>query len=105
MALAVLENRAIDAETWSEAVKWLMLYGPTEIRQLLGQASCHATREYFPGVKPRGYNEQGEPLYEVSDIATALGISEEEAALRLNEMEFTHNVRYLYDKRESRKLQ
>lgn len=105
MAFAVLGNEKIDAETWGEAVKWLLLYGPPEIRDVLSQASGMATRQYFPGIKPRGFNDRGEPLYEVADIAEALGISEEEAARQLNEMEFEDGVRYLFDKQESRDLQ
>jgi len=32
----------IDSKTWADAVKWLMLFGPEEIKKLLLDASTNA---------------------------------------------------------------
>lgn len=105
MALQVLENETVDRETWSEAAKWLMLYGPPHIREILLQASGTATNEYFPGLKPTGFTEEGQPCYDVHEVAQALGISVEEAAQALLKMEAEQGVRHLFDQKEARKLQ
>ena len=34
-ALAVLEHPTVDSKLWAEAVEWLLVYGPPEVRELL----------------------------------------------------------------------
>lgn len=104
MAMAVLENKTIDSKTWSEAVEWLLLFGPPEIRQLLGQASHTATSVCYPELKPTGYTPDGEPCYQIDDIANSLGISREEAIEKMTELEEIHGFRHLYDDEETYKI-
>ncbi len=105
MAMAVLENKTVDSESWAEAVKWLMLYGPPEIQELLSQASSIATGSCFPEIKQSGYTPDGKPCYNVEDIAKSLGISKEEAMQKMAEKEMAHGVRQLYDDDETHKIQ
>lgn len=105
MAMAVLENKTTDSKTWSEAVEWLLLYGPPEIRQLLGQASHTATSACYPDLKPTGYTPDGEPCYHVDDIAESLGITREEAIQKMIELEEIHGFRHLYEDEETFKIQ
>lgn len=83
MALAVLQSPDVDGTTWSAAVKWLLFYGPPELRELIGQASHFATSEHFPQLKPTGYDEQGAPCYDTQELAAALGLAEEELAKQM----------------------
>jgi len=78
MALAVLQSKNVDSKLWGEAVKWLYLYGPPAVREMIGQASSLATSLQFPELAPVGYSDSGEPLYEISQLAATLGVSEEE---------------------------
>lgn len=78
MALEVLSNKTVDSKLWGEAAKWLFLYGPPAIREMLGQASSVATSAQFPGLLPVGYSEFGEPLYDIDQLAATLGLSREE---------------------------
>lgn len=105
MAMAVLENKTIDSKTWSEAVEWLLLYGPPEIRQVLDQASHTATSVCYPELKPTGYTPDGEPCYQIDDIAESLGISREEAIEKMTELEEIHGFRHLYEDEETYKIQ
>lgn len=105
MALAVLENRNIDSDTWSEAVEWLLLYGPAHIRELLGQASHTATSACYPELQPTGYTADGEPCYDIKAIADTLGIPKEEVLRKMAEMEHTHGVRHVFDEDETMKIQ
>ena len=105
MAMAVLENKTVDSETWAEAVEWLLLYGPPHIQQLLGKASDTATNECFPELKPTGYSADGQPVYDLQDIANSLGITKEEAAQKLAEKEMKQGVRHLFDESETYKIQ
>lgn len=105
MAMAVLENKTVDSKTWAEAVEWLLLYGPPNIKELLGKASDTATEEYFPDLKPSGYSPDGEPVYDLQDIADSLGITKEEAAEKLAEKEIKQGVRHLFDESETFKIQ
>lgn len=104
MALKVLQSETIDAETWGDAVKWLMLYGPHEMQNVFQQASSNATLECFPDLKPSGYTDNGEPCFDVREIAKNLGISEKEAAEKLIKLERDHGVRQLFDENETHKI-
>ena len=82
-ALAVLEHPTVDSKLWAEAVEWLLVYGPPEVRELLTAASGHATRASFPELKPQGYGPDGSPCYDIGDLARSLGISEEDVVKKV----------------------
>lgn len=105
MAMAVLENKTVDSKTWAEAVEWLLIYGPPEIKELLGQASSMATSENFPELRQTGYTPDGEPCYDINEIAESLGISKEKAMEKIREKEEAHGVRQLFDEDETHKIQ
>lgn len=105
MALEVLKSGSVDGQTWSEAVKWLLLFGPPEIRDMIQLASGVAFQEYFPGLEPAGYDEEGSPCYEIKDIAEALGISEEEIQEELVGVEREYEVSNIILKTDPRKIQ
>ena len=92
MALQVLQNKTVDGQVWSEAVKWLLLYGPPQIKEILQQASSTAFNDSFPGVVAKGYNEEGHPYYDINDLAEAMGVSAEEVAGGLAEIQFDEGV-------------
>lgn len=87
MALEVLASPNVDSVTWSEAVKWLLFYGPPELRELINEASGTATSEHFPELLPAGYDDDGAPCYDLRDLAATLGLAEEELASRMAEWE------------------
>lgn len=105
MALQVMHSENVDAKIWADAVKWLFLFGPPAIREMISQASSAATGEFFPELSPIGYTEQGEPLYDVKKLAESLGMSEEEALTKMAELEREHDIRSLYDEPEAHKVQ
>lgn len=105
MAMAVLENKTVDSDTWAEAVEWLLLYGPPEIQELLSQASSVATSNCYPEIKQTGYTPDGKPCYDIEDIAKSLGITKEEAQQKVAEKEMAHGVRQLFDKDETHRIQ
>jgi hypothetical protein len=105
MALQVLHSETVDGKVWSEAVKWLFLFGPPAIREMISQASSMATGEFFPELAPIGYTDQGEPLYDIKKLAESLGMSEEEALAKMEELEAEHEIQSLYDAPEARKIQ
>lgn len=79
MALDVLQSETVDSNTWVDATKWLLLYGPPEISTLISQASLHASSEHFPALKTAGFDHTGQPVYNLHDLAASLGITAEEA--------------------------
>lgn len=93
-AMKVLEHPTVDSKLWAEAVEWLLLYGPPEIREMLKQASSYATTTEFPDLKPESYTPDGEPVYSISGIAKELGISEEDAAELIRRKEEKHGVQH-----------
>lgn len=105
MALDVLANKDVDSETWSGAVEWLMLYGPPQIKDLLAQASYSATSKKFPELAITGYTEDGQPLYDIKQLAETLNISLEEAGQMLTNKEVDQGVRHLFNEDESHKIQ
>lgn len=104
-AMEILQHPTVDGKIWAEAVEWLLLYGPPEIRKLLTEASAHAANKEFPGLKPQGVAEDGELVYSVAELAEALGISEEEASGIIAEKERRHGIRHLYDEQDTKKVQ
>lgn len=77
-ALKVLAHETVDSKVWAEAVKWLILHGPVEIRQMLLDASNLATGTSFPELKPSQYTSDGQPCYDIKDLAKSLNITEAE---------------------------
>ena len=105
MAMAVLENPDVSSELWAEAAEWLLLYGPPHIKELLQQASEIASQSCFPDLAPTSYSPDGQPLYEISHLAKALGISEEEARRKLQEKEERQEIQHLYHADDVMKIQ
>ncbi len=105
MAMEVLKNPTVDSKLWSEAVKWLLLYGPPETKELILQASGMATDQYFPELKPHGFTEDGDPCFDIRALADALGITEEEALEKLKELEEQQRVRFVIGPDETNKIQ
>ncbi len=104
MAMDVVQQKNVDGETWSEAVKWLLLYGPPEVRSMLQQASGHATTDCFPELTATGYTEDGQPCYDVKALAATLGISEAEVGQKINELQSAHGLRQLFAESETLKV-
>lgn len=105
MALEVMGSETVDSRTWSEAVKWLILYGPPELRDILTQASAMATSEHFPELKPVRYTPDGQPCYDIQAIAGSLGASVDEVRDQIRKMEEEQGVRYFVDPDETRNIQ
>jgi len=94
-ALQVLVNKSVDAKLWAEAVEWLLHYGPSEIRQLLLDASEIATGTVFPALKPSHYTADGQPYYEIQSLAEALGLTKEQAREILHRKEQEKDERHI----------
>ncbi|HCC54261.1 MAG TPA: hypothetical protein DEQ20_04960 [Desulfobulbaceae bacterium] len=105
MALQVLHSETVDGKVWAEAVKWLFLFGPPAIREMISLASKMATDKFFPELSPFGYTDQGEPLYDIKKLALSLGMSAEETLARIAELEAEHDIQSLYDAPEAHKIQ
>jgi len=91
-ALKVLGHDNVDSKLWAEAVEWLMVYGPPEIRRLLLDASTAATNGSFPGLKPTHYTEDGQACYDIRELAESLMITEAEAKDILKKKEAEHQI-------------
>jgi hypothetical protein len=89
-AMEILTHESVDGKVWAEAVKWLILHGPEEIRQLLLEASSLATSTSFPELKPSYFTSDGQPFYDIKDLAKSLNISEVEVRelLKRKEIEY-----------------
>jgi len=105
MALEVLKNKTIERRTWSEAAKWILLYGPPELQEILRQASNVATNSSFPKLKPEHYTESGDPCFDIEKVAEALGITRQEALEKIAEMECEQGIQHLFDGSETFKIQ
>ena len=104
-AMKVLEHPTVDAQLWGEAVEWLILYGPEEIRERLLNASGTASHECFPDLKAKGYAPDGQPCYSVKDLAKSLSIGEDEAKAMIKEKEKRHNLHHFIDEEDTLKVQ
>jgi hypothetical protein len=104
-ALQVLQNPTVDSKLWAEAVEWLILYGPEEVRDLLLQSSGTATSHCFPELKASGYAPDGQPCYTVAEIAQSLEISEDEAKEIITKKQEEHGMPHFIDEAETRKVQ
>lgn len=104
-ALRILKHPTVDAKIWAEAVEWLLLHGPEEIREHLLKASLYATGKHFPGLKTAGCNTEGEVCYSIEEIARQLDIDIDEARSIIEEKERSHNRRHGFTEDETTKLQ
>lgn len=105
MALQVIQQETISSEVWADAAKWLLLYGPPQIQELLRQASSFATRDCFPQLQSAGYTDEGEPCYDVRELAAALGLSEKETIKKMLEVERQQGKTQLFSEDAIRKVQ
>jgi hypothetical protein len=104
MAMQVLQSSSVDSKTWADAVRWLMIFGPPEIKDLLAQASSLATSETFPELTAIGYSDDGHSLYDTKALAESLGVSEEDLMNKMAELEKKLGVKNIYLPDESRKI-
>jgi hypothetical protein len=104
-AMRILAHPTVDSRLWAEAVEWLFLYGPPEMRALLREASGYAVSKEFPDLKVAGMTGDGEPVYSISALARALGITEKEAASRLARQELRHGISQLFGEEDITKIQ
>jgi hypothetical protein len=100
-AMKVLTHDSVDSKLWAEAVEWLILYGPPEIRQLLIDASTAATSSSFPDLKPIQMTADGQACYDIGEFAQSLGIKEEEAKEILKKKEEEHKLLHSIDDDET----
>jgi len=104
MALEVLKNKRVESTIWSEAAKWIMLYGPPKLQEVMRQASNIATNACFPRLEPERYTESGEPCYNIEKIAEALGITKQEALQKMAKMEYEQGIQHLFDASETENI-
>lgn len=104
-AMQVLRHQTVDAKLWAEAVEWLILYGPDEIREIVLNSSGTATHQCFPDLQAKGYAADGQPCYSVGDLAKALHISKDEAREMIKEKEKSHNLPHFIDEKDTMKVQ
>ena len=105
MALEVLKSQSVESKTWSDAAKWIMLYGPPELQEVMRHASNIATKSCFPELEPERYTESGDPCYHIEKIAEALGISRQEALEKIAEIEYEQGIQHLFDTSETENIQ
>ncbi|AGF78840.1 hypothetical protein UWK_02300 [Desulfocapsa sulfexigens DSM 10523] len=104
-AMKVLKHQTVDARLWAEAVEWLILYGPDDVREILLASSGTATHECFPDLQAKGYAPDGQPCYRVEDLARNLDISEDEARKMIQEKEKAHKLHHFIDEEDTMKVQ
>ena len=104
-AMKVLQHPTVDSKLWSEAVEWLLLYGPPEIREILLNSSGTATHECFPNLQAKGYAADGQPCYNVDDLAKSLNVSEDEARAMILEKEKNQEIHHFIDEEDTMKVQ
>jgi hypothetical protein len=97
-AMKVLSHETVDGKLWAEAAKWLILHGPVEIRQLLLDASIVATNDSFPELKPSQYTSDGQPCYDIKELARSLNSTVEEILALLERKEAdAHGIHFIDD--------
>jgi hypothetical protein len=105
MALEVLKSQSVESATWSEAAKWIMLYGPPKLQEVMRQASNIAIKSCFPKLQAERYTGAGDPCYDIEKIAEALGITRQEALEKMAEIEYEHGIQHLFDASETDNIQ
>jgi hypothetical protein len=96
-AMQVVADPGAESKLWAEAVEWLILHGPPEIKQMLLEASSAATAGSFPELEPSYITKGGKPCYRVSDLAENLGITETAVREILVEKSKEHDIDYLIE--------
>jgi hypothetical protein len=86
-AMQVLAHDTVDSKLWADAVEWLIHNGPPEIKKILMEASAQATNSSFPELTPSHYDTNGQPCYDVAQLAKSLNISENEVKKILQQKE------------------
>ena len=105
MALQVIQQKTVTSEVWADAARWLLLYGPPRIQEILRQASSIATQNCFPRLQSAGYTDEGEPCYDIRELATTLGLTEQETIAKMQELERQQGRTQLFTKDDIRKVQ
>jgi len=105
MALDVLKSQNVESAIWSEAAKWIMLYGPPKLQEVMRQASNIATKSCFPKLEAERYTGSGDPCYDIEKIAEALGITRQEALEKMSKMEYEQGIQHLFDASETENIQ
>jgi len=105
MALEVLKSKTVESRTWSDAAKWILLYGPPELQDVMRQAASNATNSCFPDLEPEGYTESGDPCYHIEKLAKALGVTTEEALEKIAGFEDELGTVQILDESETYKIQ
>ncbi|SDP19072.1 hypothetical protein [Desulforhopalus singaporensis] len=96
-AMKVLSHPTVDSKLWAEAVEWLIVNGPPEIKKMLLKASAAATASSFPDLKPVDFTPDGEPVYDIKALARELNISEEEVQKILAEKKAMLDINEFFD--------
>jgi len=96
-AMQVLSHDTVDSKLWAEAVEWLIQHGPPEIQKLLIEASLDATTRSFPELKPSHITADGQPCYNISELASSMGITELEVRTILKEKEANLDNQLFHD--------
>lgn len=91
-AMEVLADSEADAKLWADAVEWLMIYGPPEVKEILQDASNDATTASFPALIPSHYSDNGTPCYDIKCLAKELAISEDEVRSIIDQKEKNHSL-------------
>lgn len=100
-ALKILQHKTVDSKLWAEAAEWLLMYGPPEISEMLLKASGQATKHCFPELHERAYSNDGQPVYDLNEIAQSLGITKEEAREILAGKEALHKMQNFFNGSDS----
>lgn len=95
-ALQIITNPTVDSKLWAEAIEWLLLNGPSEIKKVLLDASKSATLTTFPELSPH-LGPGGEPFYDVGKLAKSLNIDEKEAKRLIEEKEKLYHLFHISD--------
>lgn len=96
-ALKIVQNKAVDSKLWAEAVEWLLLYGPPEVVSILLQASGHATEQVFPELAAEEDSRDGQATYDVTRLAKALGLDEEDIRAVIRKREKSEKMVHFFD--------
>jgi hypothetical protein len=96
-ALKIVQNKTVDSKLWAEAVEWLLLYGPPEVVSILLQASGHATEQVFPELTGEEYSGDGQVTFNVTRLAQALGLDEEEIRTIIRKREKSEKMVHFFD--------
>ena len=66
---------------------------PMFLRSPIMETLSDGMQEFFPGLKPSGVDEEGRPMFNLADLAQALGASEEDLLAHAEKMGITDQLR------------